>query len=170
MKMSRVLQAACVFAFAAASVGASCDPVHDNAIDALGPEAPGVSRGPSHRPGQPCITCHDGAIGDPPKFSVAGTIYVNENDLVAANGAVVTLTDDNGKQYSTAANQAGNFYVTPSEFDPVYPMKVLVTYDKIDVKMTSHVGRDGSCADCHKDPFGPTSAGHIFIPANGVTP
>src|SRR5450432_160855 len=34
------------------------DPVHDTAVSALGPEAPGVPKGPLHRPGQPCVLCH----------------------------------------------------------------------------------------------------------------
>ena len=149
---------------------AACDPVHDDATSALGGEAPGVRKGPLHRPGQPCVTCHDGAINDPPKFSVAGTIYQDQDTLVAASGATVTMTSSNGDVYSTTTNAAGNFYVQPSEYSPQYPMRVSVQYGGVDVKMTTTIGRDGSCADCHVDPAGPTSAGHIFVPRDGVTP
>jgi hypothetical protein len=159
-----------VFALGAASIGSSCDPVHDDAISALGGEAPGVPRGPTHRPGQPCITCHDGAIGSPPVFSVAGTIYENATDLIAAQNANVTLTGADNKYYVATTNEVGNFYVSPKDFTPVYPMKVEVTWNGTMVFMTSVVGRDGSCADCHKDPAGPASAGHVYIPPNGVTP
>src|ERR1700683_3328645 len=47
-----------------------CNPVLDDAIADLGPEKPGVHPGPLHRPGQPCLLCHDGALGDPQAFSV----------------------------------------------------------------------------------------------------
>ena len=169
---SLALAAALVLALAlaiASSLG-GCDPVHSDAIDALGGEAPGVRKGPLHRPGQPCTTCHDGELGDPPEFTVAGTIYKNEGDTSPAVGAVVTMTSVDGKTYASTTNEAGNFYVTPSEFRPVYPMKVVVSLGQLGVKMTSEIGRNGSCAKCHFDPPGPTSAGHVFIPTNGMTP
>jgi hypothetical protein len=150
--------------------GVACDPVHDDAIAALGGESPGVRKGPLHRPGQPCTTCHDGALGSPPKFSVAGTVYVDEQGRSAASGAVVRLADATGATHQVTTNAAGNFYVQPAEFTPSYPMKVTVTYGAIDVVMTSEVGRAGSCADCHTHPAGPTSAGLIYIPADGGTP
>jgi hypothetical protein len=150
---------------------AACDPVHSDAVDALGDEAQGVRRGPLHRPGQPCLTCHDGALGDPNSFSVAGTIFESPDGLTAAVGATVHLTSSNGSDTSVITNAAGNFYLTPSEYTPAYPMHVDVTYARFPtVKMLSNVGRDGSCADCHKDPAGPTSAGHIYIPLDGGTP
>ncbi len=160
--------AACL---AATLASLSCDPVHDSAVDALGAEAPGVSKGPKHRPGQPCITCHDGSLGSPQHFSVAGTIFLNQEDLTPANGATVTLISADNNTAQAVTNSAGNFYVTPQQFTPAYPMKVTVDYTgRVRAKMTSHVGRDGSCADCHTDPAGPTSAGHVFVPVDGVTP
>jgi hypothetical protein len=160
------------FAFASAlGLLFSCDPVHDHAIDDLGPEAPGVRKGELHRPGQPCITCHDGAIGSPPQFTVAGTIYQNENDSTAMEGAVLTFKDQHGiSSAHPTTNKAGNFYVTPSQFVPTYPMIVSVVSGSDKVEMVTLVGRDGSCADCHKDPAGPTSAGHIFVETDGGTP
>jgi hypothetical protein len=159
-----------LFVLAGSGGAASCDPVHDDAVTALGGEAPGVRKGPLHRPGQPCILCHDGAIGDPPAFSVAGTIFQTATGLEAADGATITLTSSDGSTHATTANAAGNFYVLPTEYAPVYPMKVAVTYGQVTVKMTSDVGRDGSCATCHLDPAGPGSAGHVFIPPDGVAP
>ncbi len=148
----------------------ACDPVNDAAISALGPEAPGVPRGPLHRPGQPCNLCHSGNIGDPPGFSVAGTVYVNASDLVPAVDAGVILRDSLDASYHATTNAAGNFYVLPHQFKPTYPMKVEVHYDGIKVQMTANVGRDGSCAKCHFDPTGPASPGHVYVPPNGVTP
>jgi hypothetical protein len=149
---------------------AGCDPVHDDATAALGDEAPGVRKGPLHRPGQPCTTCHDGAIGNPPKFSVAGTIFQDELGKAPAVKAVVTLTDFDNRSHTATTNEAGNFYLQPGEFTPTYPMRVSITYSGTTVLMTSEVGRAGSCADCHTHPAGPTSAGLIYIPAGGVTP
>ncbi|MDB4933871.1 MAG: hypothetical protein JWP87_843 [Labilithrix sp.] len=149
---------------------AACDPVHEDATAALGDEAPGVQKGPLHRPGQPCTTCHDGALGNPPKFSVAGTVYIDELGAQAASNAVVSLTDSTGKKHDATTNTAGNFYLRPGEFTPSYPMKVSVAYSGINVTMTSEIGRAGSCADCHTHPAGPTSAGLIYMPADGGTP
>jgi hypothetical protein len=150
---------------------AACDPTHSNAVDALGDEAPGVRRGPLHRAGQPCLTCHDGAIGDPSAFTVAGTIFESADGLSPAVGATVHLTSANGAEASATTNEAGNFYLTSREYTPAYPMKVDVTYARLpNVKMASNIGRDGSCADCHRDPAGPASAGHIYVPLDGGVP
>jgi hypothetical protein len=156
--------------FALALTLVACDPVHADAVDALGDETPGVRKGPLHRPGQPCIVCHDGALRDPPAFSVAGTIFVDADSLVAADGATVTLTDSDEKTIDLTTNQAGNFYASPSQFTPTYPMTVEVRYRGVRVPMTSKIGRDGSCGGCHTDPAGPTSPGHIYIPPDGGTP
>ena len=72
---------------------AGCDPVHDDAIAALGPETPGVRRGPLHRPGQPCLLCHDGALGDPQEFAVAGTVFQRPGNLMPVAEANVELVD-----------------------------------------------------------------------------
>jgi len=153
-----------------ASIADACDPVHDNAIAALGGEAPGVPRGPLHRPGQPCVLCHDGSIGDPPGFSVAGTVFINPTDLQPAVDAGVNLTDSHGNVFNATTNAVGNFFVLPHQFQPAYPMKVSVQFDNTTVKMTADVGRNGSCATCHFDPPGPASPGHVYVPPDGGTP
>jgi phosphatidate phosphatase APP1 len=89
---------------------------------------------------------------------------------VPAVGARVTVTSANGASYTATTNEAGNFYVKAGEFVPLYPMSAFVTWNAATVRMTAQVGRDVSCATCHTDPAGPTSAGHIFIPPDGVTP
>ena len=160
-----------VLAALALAAIAACDPVHNEKMAALGDEAPNVRKGPLHRPGQPCTTCHDGKLGSPPEFTVAGTIYQNDTDAVPAASAVVTLTDANNKTFQAKTNAAGNFYTSPQEFTPAYPMKTEVAFGGVTVVMTSLIGRAGSCTDCHVDPYGPTSPGHIFIPGgDGGTP
>lgn len=149
---------------------AACDPVNSDAINALGGEAPGVPRGPLHRPGQPCVLCHDGSLGNPPGFSVAGTVFVNATDLQPAVDAGVTLTDSEGHVFDASTNAAGNFFILPHEFQPVYPMKVAVQFDGTTVNMTADVGRNGSCAACHFDPVARASPGHVYVPVDGGTP
>ena len=148
----------------------ACDPVHDQQQAALGEEAPGVRTGPTHRPGQPCTVCHDGKLGSPPEFSVAGTVYRTATDSTPAVNATVTLTSADGTVYRATTNAAGNFYVEPSRFAPSYPMKTEVALGGVTVTMTSLIGRAGACAGCHVEPAGPTSPGHVFIPADGVIP
>ena len=161
----------CIASAIAAALVIACDPVHQSSVDALPGEAQGVHPGPLHRPGQPCGLCHDGTIGNPPQFTVAGTIYVDAAGAQPADGAIVSLLPADGRAaYRATTNAAGNFYVTPNEFTPTYPLKVSVSYGGTNVDMTALVGRNGSCASCHSDPVGAASAGRIYIPAGGVTP
>lgn len=154
---------------------AACDPVNHDAIDALDGNAPGVRNGPLHRPGEPCLLCHDGQIGDPSRFTVAGTIFETPGARVAAVDAVVTLTDANGSTHSTSTNAAGNFYLTPGDWTPVFPISnvtVLGSGATTPTKMQSEIGRDGACASCHVDPAGPASPGHVALASvdGGVLP
>ena len=157
-----------------AASAASCDPVEGDAITALGGEAPGVRRGPLHRPGQPCLLCHDGAIGDPPAFSIAGTVFETPTSALAEDGATVSLTDANMSQYVATTNGAGNFYLTPSEWSPVFPLSAITVTSAsgMTVTMQSNVGRDGACATCHFDPAGADSPGHVCVSLDdgGVPP
>ncbi len=153
------------------ALGLACNPVLEDQIAALGPEATDVSTGPLHRPGQPCTLCHDGAVGDPPAFSAAGTVYENASSTSPLANATVTFTGADGETHPTTTNAVGNFYVTPAEFVPKYPMRVSVTSNGTTVTMQSHVGWASSCATCHADPAGPTSPGHVyFVVPNGKTP
>ena len=173
----RTAQRAAVAALVlAGSGGLACqfDPVVDNAVSALGGEAPGVRRGPTHRPGQPCLLCHDGALGDPPAFSLAGTIYQVPSSTFPETGATVSFTDATGTTRSTTTNSVGNFYLTPSQWSPVFPLTNVTVMSSGGAKATmqSEIGRDGACATCHFDPAGPASPGHvsIFLDDGGVPP
>ena len=147
----------------------ACDPVHSNKVASLGDEASGGGPGPTHRPGQPCLECHDGTIA--PAFTVAGTIFERADSLAPAAGATVTLRSADGSPaFEKSTNSAGNFYLTAGEYHPVYPMRVSVSYQGTEVTMVSPIGRAGSCATCHSDPAGNASAGRVFIPDGGVTP
>ena len=154
-----------------AAIASSCDPVHDSAVSALGGEDPGVSPGPLHRAGQPCLVCHDGAAGDPGAFSMAGTIYQGGNTLDALVGGTVTLQGADGVTATATTNASGNFYLTPAEYTPKYPVHVTsVAQGGVSVVMHSHIGGDGSCAGCHVDPAGPDSPGHVYFQIVGTSP
>ena len=141
----------------------ACDPVRTNQIDALGGEAPGVGQGPHHRPGQPCLLCHDGKLGNATEFSVAGTVFRRAEDREPVEGVIIHLVGNDGSKHDVTTNAVGNFYVLPSQWMPAYPMLVSLEGDGIAVKMKTHVGRDGSCAGCHFDPPGPDSYGHVSL-------
>ena len=141
----------------------ACDPVHADAIAALGGEAAGVRTGPLHRAGQPCLLCHDGSLGDPNPFSVAGTVFKFPFDLQALAGATVTLEDATGATRALTTNAAGNFYVTPSQYTPTFPLKISVSYKGKVTPMKTHAGRAGACATCHFDPAGQESPGHVYF-------
>jgi hypothetical protein len=162
-----------VTAFVFASLGAwACDPVQSDAIDALGGEAPGVRRGPLHRPGQPCLLCHDGSVGSPEGFSVAGTVFARSGDRTPASAAVVHLTDATGATFDATTNAAGNFYILPGQWTPHYPMAASVTGSAGQpVLMQTLIDTNGSCSGCHVDPAGPTSPGHVCLALDdGGTP
>jgi hypothetical protein len=142
----------------------SCvDDVHNEEVAALGPET--GSPGPLHRPGQPCLTCHGGSGPAKLQFSEGGTVYLNQGGGMPAPGASVQIEDILGNLWTTQANAAGNFFVTLSDFAPHYPTQMQVTSSDgtVSLQMLTHVGRDGSCADCHTATAGPTSPGPVYV-------
>jgi hypothetical protein len=143
---------------------AACDPVQDSKVASLGDEAPGVRKGPTHRPGQPCTWCHDGALFDPPAFSIAGTVFESPSNLVGVNGATITMTDSSGDTFQTTSNQVGNFYVTPDQWTPKFPIPTtVVTYQQRKLTMYSQIGWSSSCAECHEEAVGPSSPGPVVL-------
>jgi hypothetical protein len=158
------MRVAWVIVVGALFAGPSCaDPTHDRAVAALGGEAPGVPEGPLHRSGQPCVTCHGDSGPASSEFTLGGTVYALFRQNVPAAGAVVRIEDITGKTLSVLTNAAGNFWVTPSQWVPTYPIQMKVTLGNVSKQMTTHVGRAGSCADCHREPPSQTSPGHVYI-------
>jgi hypothetical protein len=147
---------------AALAATSACDPVGEDARAALGPETPGVRPGPLHRPGQPCLVCHDGAVLNPGAFSVAGTIYETPSSSVGLEGVQVVLTDSTGSSPMPlpTTNAAGNFYITPDQWNPVFPLSTISIGF---ARMWSDIGRNGACASCHVNPAGPASPGQVCI-------
>lgn len=136
---------------AAALFYASCmNPVHDDAVEALGGEVRGIPRGPTHRAGQPCLTCHGGDGPGEPDFVAGGTIYAVRGSSVPAPGVSVKLTDARGSTVATRSNQVGNFYVLAREWSPVFPLTVTISDGADEVPMQTPIGRDAACASCHR--------------------
>jgi hypothetical protein len=150
-------------AFVVCALSCSLDPTHDEAKSDLGDEAPGVNPGPDHRPGQPCLVCHDGKTAS--QWSVAGTITGVLGSSAPLSGATVNLTDATLSSFSVTSNEVGNFYVEPSRWQPVYPVNVTVTYGSATATMTTIIGRDGSCAGCHASVASRISPGPVYVAA-----
>jgi cytochrome c553 len=148
------------FLMLAATASASCfDPVHSDAVDALGPEAAGdgPQKGRGHRAGQPCLTCHGGDGPGSPEFSFAGTVYLYRDLPEPAVGTKIEIREvaDETKAVTLVSNEIGNFYIEKSSFDPTYPVFVSLVDSKItDVPvglkdMVTPIGRNGGCGGCH---------------------
>lgn len=137
-------------------VACAGDPVVDRAETALGPEKPGEIPGPYHRAGQPCTTCHRDD-GPAPSFAVAGTV-------LGAGGVTVDLVDHGGARRTVVTNDVGNFFVTSEQWAPQWPITVKLSSGEKTVAMKTAIFREGSCAKCHRDPKGPSSAGAVVAP------
>ncbi len=158
-----------IFAF---GVGSCADPVHDRQVEDLGSEVGDLNE--YHRAGQPCLTCH-GSLGPATtRFSIAGTVFAApwtsaattavgvadvEIELVDATGATPPLG-------TVKTNCVGNFFVKREEWDPAFPALVWIRKGAGSAglkKMQSHIGREPSCNQCHRDPASFDSPGHIFM-------
>ncbi len=135
-----------------AAVGAGCyDPVHLDAVAALGPETPGVPPGPKHRAGQPCSTCHGGEGPAETELAFGGTLYRVRGGTEPLVGGEVIVTDARGESRRVQSNEVGNFFSSKADWSPVFPLRVAVEAEGIRRDMVSTIGRDGGCATCHRD-------------------
>ena len=151
-------------------LAASCtDPVKDHAIERLGPEQGGVTEGPEHRPGQPCVLCHsDGGPASNHRFAVAGTIFDTAKAEKGAENVTVYFIDAANADRQVVTNAAGNFFIRESEWaDLTFPFKTGIRRGAgLPVSMQSTINREGSCNFCHQLPGGDPreSIGPIFAP------
>jgi len=157
---------------ALAAFATSCtDPVKDRAIERLGPEQGGVSPGPEHRPGQPCVLCHsEGGPASSHRFAIAGTVYDTSAGANGADNVKVFFIDAASADRQTVTNAAGNFYIREEEWpDLTFPFKTGVLRGTTGVKMQTTVNREGSCNFCHQPPGADPreSIGPIFAPGGG---
>lgn len=147
---------------AALGAGGCSDPVQQEQVAALGPEAPEVPPGPLHRAGQPCLICH-GAGGDAPRFTAAGTVISTPELRQPAFGVQVRLIDAARRSYLAYTNCIGNFFIFPQEYEPVLPLWVSLSGYGAHIDMESPMHKDGDCGFCHGREKNPSSAGPIFL-------
>jgi len=153
--------------FVAALLLSSCtDPVPDMAVARLGPEADGVSPGPLHRPGQPCLVCHSerGPASNKP-FAVAGTVFEKPTgDAPPTTPIEINLRDSmNQSPGPFTTNEVGNFYITEDEWpDITFPLRVGIERNGKRSEMMSAVNREGSCNFCHQ----PASGSRYALPTD----
>jgi hypothetical protein len=152
----------------ALALSACADPVYDEAIERLGSETAGVPPGADHRPGQPCALCHSERGGES-EFSLAGTVYVDAASLLPIEDVEVRIIDSRERRFVARTNCAGNFFVRPEEFSPDFPIWLSLVRGNIFRDMDTPVYREASCAGCHADPKGLSSAGHVFLIEDPLT-
>lgn len=136
------------------------DPVPQAIIDALPAEDPG---GPSatHRAGQPCLQCHS-AYGEAlPSLVIGGTLFKEDGmgGILGAAGFRVIVYDSSGDSRVACTNSSGNFYIEQPDWEGItFPLKSFVGRksetepNQPSRRMQSIIGREGSCANCHKLP------------------
>lgn len=158
-----VLQIWFVLVAFAVAASACVDESHELEVQALGDESPGVPKGPLHRPGQPCLVCHGEGGPASTEFVMAGTVFESQGKTDPATGAGVLIEDVMGSTYTATTNEVGNFYITPGQWSPTMPLQVQVSQGKDEQSMLTHIGRAGSCADCHTPTPSPSSPGPIYV-------
>lgn len=142
-----LLRALPLVGVAALAIPACSDPVHDRGVSDLGPEK--GAKNEFHRAGQPCVVCHTDEGPANTVFSVAGTVFAQPNTSIGVDKVQVQLTDAAGTKYIATTNCVGNFYVTPDQWSPHFPILVRVAKGGVSRTMTSPIGREPSCAGCH---------------------
>ncbi|MGQ0503700.1 MAG: hypothetical protein ACT4TC_00095 [Myxococcaceae bacterium] len=118
-------------------------------------------------PGTPCITCHDGR-GKGTNLLFAGTLYptLHEPDDcfgVTDGGAVVEVTDKNGKVVTAAINASGNFLAGDGAAPIVFPAKVKVIAGAKTRQMMSEISH-GDCNLCHTAAGAFNAHGRVILP------
>ncbi len=130
------------------------------ALAACGPATKSTTtasaEGPTMRPGDNCLGCHDGATAT--AFTAAGTVYASataaEGEGIA--GATVTIAGAT-RTVSTDTNAAGNFFITDA-FG--FPATVKVTRNGTTRTMSTPLTKGGCAASnlCHP------AAGRVHVP------
>lgn len=164
-------------AVVASSAACRYDPVPQEIINKLGDESGSPSA--AHRPGQPCLACHSTYEGAEPPLAIGGTVYTKDDTgaLVPAPKVLVTVTDSTGDTRMACTNATGNFFFQKDAWpDITFPLAATAG----DRTMRSIIGRDGSCASCHKTPVagaapgsigeGPDSPGVVIVAPDATDP
>jgi hypothetical protein len=94
---------------------------------------------------------------------MAGTVYAVRGQSDPAPGVQVVIEDATGSFYGLTTNEVGNFFITTDQWSPTFPALVTISMGQTLQQMNTHIGRDGSCADCHTQTPGPTSPGPVYL-------
>jgi hypothetical protein len=128
--------------------------------------AGGDSASAEMHPGSDCVGCHRET--DAPPLVAAGTVYATGgprqqqplDDCFGLEGVAVTITDAEGREYSTVTNRAGNFYFEGEESDFPLPYSASIRWTRDGDEMLTQMFSQpsyGGCARCHDGdlvPFG----------------
>ncbi len=121
--------------------------------------------GPAMRPGDDCLSCHNGA--DAPAWTVAGTVFSDPNASVAAGeeGAEVIVTDAQNRTITLKSNSAGNFYTAEAL---AFPLAVKIQRGSYVMEM-GEAPASGSCNSCHTVPAQDGAPGRLFVPYQSLS-
>lgn len=142
-----------------------------NAIDSgmAGPDAPLVdpncepvsTQDPNgrHNAGRNCISsnCHDGN-GQPPQWTIAGTLYTDSSGSGAVAGATMVFTDATGAEIKIVTADNGNFYTGQAI---TFPITAKASLCPNTMSMGSSISE--SMAGCNQ-PGCHDAARRIFLP------
>ncbi len=156
VRIAHITLALSVCLGASACFGAGCngeDPIPQAIIDSLPPESGSPSA--THRPGQPCLQCHSTYGEALPSLVIGGTVFKEDamapSGIKGAAGIKVIVYDSTGDSRVACTNSAGNFYIERDNWQAItFPLKSFV--GNAPLRMESIIGREGSCANCHKLP------------------
>ena len=112
-----------------------------------------------HNPGNSCIEagCHDGA-GDPPLWTLAGTLYLDKEGTTPLAGGTLVFTDANATEFKLRTSTNGNFFTNEAI---VFPIQVKASLCPNTLPMNQAIDANmGSCnsAGCH------VAGNRIYVP------
>lgn len=112
------------------------------------------------RPGENCLSCHDGTQHEAERYTVAGTVFGSATAATASglNGVTVIITDANHAEARLTTNAAGNFY-TSQVF--AAPYTVAVEHSGRRFSMAA-APSSGACASCHSTPPAGGAPGRVY--------
>lgn len=122
--------------------------------------------GPTMRPGDNCLRCHQDGFGDPdaPVFSAAGTIFpsVDSDHCEGVEGVRVFLTGADGAEIALTTNEAGNFWTR----EPLMPQGPgpRIEFEGRTQRMARDLPGTPACNACHSNPPVGGAPGKIFAP------
>jgi hypothetical protein len=110
------------------------------------PRATSIEDG-HHDPGTACLDCHNGSKPDARRFTVAGTLFLTNNDPnQPLSAATVEVVDLRGNKLTLTTQKNGNFYTDQPIADP--PWQVHISQSPTATSMPTPT-MSGDCNSCH---------------------